>query len=328
MFLYLGLSLLWQTPFSSKRNYYAFQDHFSWKQEEFVSNNFHEDVKSRYEQVYDFFGGKPSIVNAIKTRPRESGQHFLANLKILLPALNSGYNLLTIIPSTIMFLIFFVIFLFNKENTDRVKDKEVARSFYLFTFCIFIKCFITSILLQPWLKYHFEFTFLLLVLVAFLMLQKISFFSFQRFKTWPLIIPIIFCFDIYTKVFSIEVDLSKALSTIKKLDEENPFRAGIGNTGISQWYNKKIILNPAVNRDYDDQIRGSMKTFLDGNKIDLIVLEPDFRRLNAQNQMDAVWTQFEENFNSYGFCILRGEPLVNLSMYVRRHDCSSLQVTN
>lgn len=322
--LFSSLSLMWSFPFSSSRNYLAFHDHFSWRNESFLIQNLYTPGSSRFDQVKDFFHADYSLAKAIVNQPDASLMHFKNNLLDLPKSFLDCYKLLTTLPISVFYIFFLIIFIFNISSETQTLKKETYIDFGVFTLAIIIKCLSTSILLQPWYKYIFEATLLTLMFLCLSILIHSKWTLKPRLIVALPLLGLFLSFKTKEIVFHADVDLRIILHYVKEYEKIAPIRFGFSNTFMAGWYHRKFF-GHAPNRLIDDEILKDFSNFLFKNQIDMVIIEPQFRYLYSHTKLKSQWENFEAEPTKYGFCLLINDTLSHFAIYVRNEDCSRIQ---
>lgn len=314
-----SLFFFMQSPFDSRRSLYAFLDHFGWRNGARLHFLLPKE-KDPFTEILNYFHNPSTLKDAFLARPSHVLEHLLNNLSELHLPIIKNFTFILGLPSTILWLIFLIVFVLiscKEKPVDNILKKESA----VLGLSIALKCIFVSLILQPWPKYSFELNIVLLFLIAyFIKYFKKRFSVKQKADFLFLGIPLLLIFtNFQAKVFSNNFDINTTLKLLSKIKEESVVRTTLCNGGISMWLDNMKTSSLSLNlvRDYDQIIKKDLNLFFEQAEIDLIVLESDYRWMISHHGLQMEFKHFEENFSKYGFSLVHGKPTEGLAIYKR-----------
>ncbi|GEM_PF-5938601 len=319
---YISFLFIFGSPFSPTRTWYAFIDHFSWKNPEYFREQINNGV-GIYNALNVFFDGASSIPEAFINRPIEVTLHFFKNLLTLPNSLLNNFKFLYLGQYSLLFFLLLIFILLSNDNS-KIKHQEKKNSFefYLFITAITLKVFVTAILLQALPKYIFELNIIILFSIAYFaptikesLILKTRNIATLVFIFLLIISPFLLKHPVYKHRFPINLTLEKTQQIIK----DRPVNLILCNDAFLTWTNSSIpMINLWADHRHDELIKNDLKLFLNKMKVDLIIIEDIHRHLTELQGFKHQWLNFENNWEDYGYDLYFRDQNNTISIYVAR----------
>lgn len=294
---------LFQSPFNQKRSWLAFRDHFLWRNKEY----FEQATKQGLPMdgvLQSFFHQAKSLGEGIRARPVEVFKHFTNNVADLPASIWDNFHLIT--NSSVWGLVLtnlLILFLLLKRPQSVTETKPKADRIEVILFMVLIgsKSIIISTLLQPWSKYIFEVNLLIILALAW-GLRRWEFKILPNKVWFTLLFPFCLLFHQFsTPVFTNEINLRKTVRILEEMNKQTPFQNTMCNFGVSKWSTLPDCFNIYTDRSRDQKIRRDFSQFLKTSGLDLVVLDPDYRRLIAYTGFEKEFRDLETAPDRFGF---------------------------
>jgi hypothetical protein len=305
-------------PFDSSRSWYAFRDHFRWRNASALTQLIAGEGNI-YDKINIFFKGAQSIPEAFLARPDFVARHFLNNAVDFVPGFFANFKLL-LNPSPFFIWLFLILMLWILNRTDK-QNTTLPHIIPVAGIAFFIKALTMAILLQPSGKYIFEAN------IAFLFgtcwfIGRLKPLSVPRFLNYCyLILPFLLFFHPFKqKQLENKFDIRQTLQFLQQESTQKPIKVIISVDGISNWLSKPRPIDLWNDRHYDQGIKNDMNLFLLEQKVDTIVFDPNLRWLLSEITLKNAFTTFEEKHKEFGFYLLKGRAFEGLTIYRRKNE--------
>lgn len=311
------------SPFKSTRTWFAFADHFFWKNGEYFKEQIENNI-AVHTAINHFFNGAQTIGGAVIAQPLKVTKHFFLNLMTLPESILKNFGILYFgWLSVPLFLIFIFILLSREQEEVLIQDNKQKSEFKLLAIALTLKCLATGLLLQALPKYIFEIN-ILIILIFVCYIPKLKFIpkrivnvSIIVFITILMVSP----FINKQKAFKHKFQMNDALRIIENIKQKRPIRMSLCSDAFITW---SSIQTPMINlwpdRSYDARIKENLKQLLKQEKVDLIIMEGSHRYLMRIQGYGAQWADFETNWNNYGYDLVYRENPNTLSIYTRQES--------
>ena len=316
----LAFWLIFGNPFGTERSWFAFRDHFLWRNNDFFAADLASGI-SFETSIERFFNGATSIREALFNNPLPVLTHFLKNL-LQLPLTLMG-NFVPVVHDefvffwTLIFYGFLIIMIYWDKTPSHPIHPEIKTDFKIVFSLICLKCLITATLLQPWSKYVFEINFFLFVLLLNFLARFQSAHKALA-HLLPLSFPLLLLLHPFKRdLFKNEISISHATQTYQKLIKHHPIQFTMANFGVLEWMGESNYFNLYVDTKHDEDLKLGMEHFLKKSGLQLVILDPDYRRLIKNRGFEAQFHDFELRPEAFNFQRVEGVPLEGLSMYLK-----------